>query len=103
MLQLLSSILSWNDEQREQVGLQKSSGMISTIPGALNGLMSGSPSGGGGGGGGGKGSQGTGMIRGHSRSGKGKSTADALGDNEVNYFFSSRTCSVDLCCLLTLW
>ncbi|KAI5477671.1 Golgi matrix protein [Pseudohyphozyma bogoriensis] len=61
MLQLISSILSWTDDQREQVGLQRSSGL--SAPGVI---ASGSRGGG----------------KGHSRSGKGKAVDDGLGENE---------------------
>lgn len=63
MLQLLSSILSWNDDQREQVGLQRSSGL--SAPGVI---ASGSRGG----------------QKGHARSGKGKAVDDGLGENEVS-------------------
>ncbi|ORY92707.1 hypothetical protein BCR35DRAFT_298211 [Leucosporidium creatinivorum] len=60
MLQLISSILSWTDDQREQVGLQRSSGL--SAPGVI---ASGSRGG----------------AKGHARSGKGKAVDD-LGENE---------------------
>ena len=62
MLQLISSILSWSDDQREQVGLQRSSGLLSA-PG-IN-------------------STGSRPGKGHARSGKGKGVDDGLGESEV--------------------
>lgn len=62
MLQLISSILSWSDDQREQVGLQRSSGIM-----GAPGLISSGARGG---------------AKGHSRSGKGKAVDDGLGENE---------------------
>lgn len=62
MLQLLSSILAWTDEQREQVGLQRSSGL--SAPSVI--------------------ASGSRPARGHARSGKGKSVGDSLGENEVS-------------------
>ncbi|KAK4046996.1 hypothetical protein OIV83_005682 [Microbotryomycetes sp. JL201] len=58
MLQVLSSILSWNDDQREQVGLQRTSALSG--PGIIAGRRS---------------------WRGHARSGKGKD-ADENGAEE---------------------
>lgn len=65
MLQLLSSILSWTDEQREQVGLQRSSGL--SAPSVI--------------------ASGSRPVRGHARSGKGRSEGDGLGENEVSRLF----------------
>ncbi|KAM0787675.1 hypothetical protein ACM66B_003738 [Microbotryomycetes sp. NB124-2] len=53
MLQVLSSILSWTDDQREQVGLQRTSALSG--PGVISGRRTG---------------------RGHARSGKGKEADD---------------------------
>lgn len=75
MLQLISSILSWSDDQREQVGLQRSSGLLSA-PGVN---ASGSRPG-----------------KGHARSGKGKGPDDGLGEGEVRRSrISNRQCSSD--------
>ncbi len=60
MLQVLGSILSWNDTQREQVGLQKVTGL--SAPGVNSSARGG--------------------AKGHARSGKAK--ADDLGENEVS-------------------
>ncbi|KAL8293284.1 hypothetical protein RQP46_000978 [Phenoliferia psychrophenolica] len=62
MLQLISSILSWSDDQREQVGLQRSSGLLSA-PGVIGG-------------------GGSRPGKGHARSGKGKGVDDGLGESE---------------------
>jgi len=64
MLQLIASILSWTDDQREKVGLQKSSGALSG-PGVI---ASGSRGGG----------------KGHARSGKGQAVDDGV-ENEVSH------------------
>lgn len=70
MLQLISSILSWSDDQREQVGLQRSSGIM-----GAPGLISSGARGG---------------AKGHSRSGKGKAVDDGLGENEASSLFFLR-------------
>lgn len=62
MLNLISSILSWTDDQRERVGLQRSSGI--SAPGVVT--------------------SGSRTHRGHARSGKGKAVDDGLGENEVS-------------------
>lgn len=62
MLSLLSSILSWSDDQRETVGLQRSSGL--SAPGVV--------------------ASGSRTHKGHARSGKGKAVDDGLGENEVS-------------------
>lgn len=66
MLQLIASILSWTDDQREKVGLQKSSGALSG-PGII---ASGSRGGG----------------KGHARSGKSQAVDDGV-ENEVSRSF----------------
>jgi len=63
MLQLIASILSWTDDQREKVGLQRSSGGLSA-PGVI---ASGSRGGG----------------KGHARSGKTQAVDDGV-ENEVS-------------------
>lgn len=64
MLQLLSSILTWSDNQREQVGLQRASGL--SAPGVNTSSAR--------------------TGRGHARSGKGKGPEDGLGETEVSLF-----------------
>ncbi|KAK4056841.1 hypothetical protein OIO90_002091 [Microbotryomycetes sp. JL221] len=61
MLQVLSSILSWTDDQREQVGLQRTSAL--SAPGVISGRRSG---------------------RGHARSGKGKETDDGMAEESFS-------------------
>ncbi|KAK4705626.1 hypothetical protein P7C70_g568, partial [Phenoliferia sp. Uapishka_3] len=61
MLQLISSILSWTDDQRETVGLQRASGLPSGPGIILSTLRPG---------------------KGHARGGKGKEVEDGLGENE---------------------
>ncbi|GAA5981922.1 hypothetical protein JCM10908_004667 [Rhodotorula pacifica] len=61
MLQLIASILSWTDDQREKVGLQRASGALSS-----SSIISSGRAG----------------ARGHSRSGKGKAVEDDGVENE---------------------
>lgn len=72
MLSLLATILSWTDDQREEVGLQKSSGG----PGSTSGARSAATS---------PAAPRVGMHRrGHTRSGaRGKTLDDTLGENET--------------------
>lgn len=69
MLQLIASILSWTDDQREKVGLQRSAGGLSA-PGVI---ASGSRSG----------------AKGHARSGKGKAVDEGV-ENEVSLILPLR-------------
>lgn len=62
MLQLIASILSWTDDQREKVGLQRASGALSS-----SSIISSGRAG----------------ARGHARSGKGKAVEEEGVENEV--------------------
>ncbi|KWU46273.1 hypothetical protein RHOSPDRAFT_15399 [Rhodotorula sp. JG-1b] len=61
MLQLIASILSWTDDQREKVGLQRASGALSSSSVISSGRAG---------------------ARGHARSGKGKAVEDEGVENE---------------------
>lgn len=63
MLQLIASILSWTDDQREKVGLQRASGALSSSSVISSGRAG---------------------ARGHARSGKGKAVEDEGVENEVS-------------------
>lgn len=69
MLQLLSTILTWNDDQREQVGLQKATGSAASSPTGMIASLRGRAG------------------KGHARSGKAvvSPIADGLGENEVGH------------------
>lgn len=62
MLQLIASILSWSDDQREKVGLQRASGALSSSSIISSGRG--------------------GAGKGHARSGKGKAVDEGV-ENEV--------------------
>lgn len=66
MLSLLASILSWNDDDRERAGLQRSSGGGHTGPSSSISPV------------------GPGRARGHSRTSAGRTGEEVMGDNEVS-------------------
>lgn len=66
MLQLIASILSWTDDQREKVGLQRASGQLSSNSSISSSRRSG--------------------ARGHARSGKSAAVEEEGVENEVSWF-----------------